>query len=457
MFAVNYAAFGLVMILFLVFEPQGLVGIWRRVAELVPALAVQAAAARGDEVVTAPLLTLEKLEVAYHRVVTAVQGVSLDVPQGAIVALLGTNGAGKTTTLRAISGFLGLDDARVTDGAISYRGERIENRPPHRVTARGIVLVPERSKVFENLSVAENLEATVPRAARAPSGAGSSTSVVRVLPDARARCARARRATSPAASARCSRSARRSRAGRSCCWSTSSRSASRRSSCRSSPRGCARSATELGITILLVEQNAQVALDIADYGYVMENGRIVLDGTPERLRGHQDIREFYLGGGEARAAATATSSSTAAAGAGMAEGAVAQGRERSRSRFGGLQVLEDVSFAARRGELLALIGPNGAGKTSVLNCICGIYRPRRGPHRVRRRRDITRARRRTASRARRRAHLPARRALPAHDACSRTCSSRAMRAFDTDLLAESLFLPERARGRRSSTAARSRR
>ena len=114
-----------------------------------------------------PLLAVEKLEVVYHRVVTAVQGVSLNVPQGAIVALLGTNGAGKTTTLRAISGFLGIDDARVTVGAISYRGERIENRAPHRVTGLGIVLVPERSKVFENLSVAENLEATVPRAARA--------------------------------------------------------------------------------------------------------------------------------------------------------------------------------------------------------------------------------------------------------------------------------------------------
>ena len=85
----------------------------------------------------------------------------------AIVALLGTNGAGKTTTLRAISGFLGIDDARVTEGAIALRGERIENLPPHAVTARGIVLVPERDKVFANLTVAENLIANVPRATRA--------------------------------------------------------------------------------------------------------------------------------------------------------------------------------------------------------------------------------------------------------------------------------------------------
>ena len=91
------------------------------------------------------------------------QGVSLEVHDGAIVGMLGTNGAGKTTTLRAISGFIGLDDARVTDGSIAHCGARIENRPPHEITARGITLVPERSKVFENLTVAENLEAVVPR------------------------------------------------------------------------------------------------------------------------------------------------------------------------------------------------------------------------------------------------------------------------------------------------------
>jgi len=114
--------------------------------------------------VSEPLLHLDGVEVAYHRAVTAVQGVSLKVPEGGVVALLGTNGAGKTTTLRAISGFIGLDDARVTDGAIRFAGARIENQPPHRLTARGIALVPERSKVFENLTVEENLQAVVPRA-----------------------------------------------------------------------------------------------------------------------------------------------------------------------------------------------------------------------------------------------------------------------------------------------------
>ena len=109
------------------------------------------------------LLAIDKLEVVYQRAITAVQGITLAVEAGQIVALLGTNGAGKTTTLRAVSGFLGIDDARVTEGAITFNGERIENRLPHENTRRGIVLVPERDKVFPNLTVAENLIAPVPR------------------------------------------------------------------------------------------------------------------------------------------------------------------------------------------------------------------------------------------------------------------------------------------------------
>src|SRR5207302_4071837 len=105
------------------------------------------------------LLALHKLEVVYQRSITAVQGVSLSVEEGQIVALLGTNGAGKTTTLRAISGFLGIDDARVTDGRVSFKGRRIDNRPPNEIARLGIVLVPERDKVFPNLTVAENLAA----------------------------------------------------------------------------------------------------------------------------------------------------------------------------------------------------------------------------------------------------------------------------------------------------------
>src|SRR5262249_21075867 len=129
-------------------------------AELLPAVAVQAPAAGGrTQMSDTVLLAVETLEVVYHRAITAVQGVSLTGREGQIVAILGTNGAGKSTTLRAISGFLGIDDARVTDGTVTFKGKRIENRPPNEVTRLGIALVPERDKVFPNLTVAENLAA----------------------------------------------------------------------------------------------------------------------------------------------------------------------------------------------------------------------------------------------------------------------------------------------------------
>lgn len=242
------------------------------------------------------LLRVEGLEVTYHRVVTAVQGISLEVRKGAMVALLGTNGAGKTTTLRAISGFIGIDDARVSAGSIRYGGVRIENWAPHRVTALGVALVPERSKVFENLTVAENLEASVPRRREAPAGSGSGALAYEFF---------------PALAKLRDREAGYLSGGE------------RQMLAIGSALACAPDLllvdelsqglapllvaelfqrlrevrTQTGITVLLVEQNAPLALEAADYGYVMENGRIVLDGTPERLKNHEDIREFYLGTG----------------------------------------------------------------------------------------------------------------------------------------------------------------
>ena len=240
------------------------------------------------------LLRIEKLEVTYHRVITAVQGVSLEVAQGSIVSLIGNNGAGKTTTLRAISGFLGLDDARVTDGHVEWRGERIENQPPHRIARRGIALVPERSKVFESLSVEENLEAAV-------SGRGGIDKArvfdyFPVLNKLRARQA-----------GYLSGGERQMLAIGSALMCSPQLLLIDELSLGLAPKVVEELVerlrairAELGTTLLVVEQNAQVALDLADYGYVMENGRVVLDGTPDKLREHQDIREFYLGAGQSQ-------------------------------------------------------------------------------------------------------------------------------------------------------------
>jgi len=239
-----------------------------------------------------PVLQVEKVEVVYKRVITAVQGISLNVAPKQIVAVLGTNGAGKTTTLRAISGFLGLDDARVTEGVINFQGERIENRLPHQIAARGIALVPEREKVFPNLTVTENLEAPVGRDRSAqervyhffPRLAELRNRVGGLLSGGE------RQMLGIGAALMCSPSLLLiDELSLGLAPVVVQDLSARLRNVRD----------ELGIAILLVEQSAAAALDIADYAYVMENGRIVLDGDRERLAGHQDIQEFYLGQGSA--------------------------------------------------------------------------------------------------------------------------------------------------------------
>ncbi len=238
-----------------------------------------------------PLLELENVEVVYHRVATAIQGVSLRVPERAIVALLGTNGAGKTTTLRAISGFLGADDAQIVEGSIAFLGKTVTGKAPHELARRGLVLVPERDKVFETLTVQENLRALVPGRR---DGAMDLERVFHYFPVLAER--------------------RRQLAGYLSGGERQMLALSTALLCRpvvllvdelslglapivveSLMEMVRRLRDELGLAVLLVEQNAGAALGVADHGYVMEHGRIVYDGTRERLLAHEDIREFYLG------------------------------------------------------------------------------------------------------------------------------------------------------------------
>ena len=244
----------------------------------------------------APLLNVENLEVVYHNVSKAIQGVSLKVYPNQIVALLGTNGAGKTTTLKAISGFLGIDDAKVTQGGIEFRGEKIQNKPPHEITAKGIALVPEWGKVFENLTVEENMEVCVP-ATKQRMKKEDLSRLLDLFPPLQ--------------------KARKRVAGYLSGGERQMLSISTALLCRPElllvdelSLGLAPViVNELmsllktirdrqGVTILLVEQNALAALEIADYGYVIENGNIVFAGSGDRLMNHQDIQEFYLGKGD---------------------------------------------------------------------------------------------------------------------------------------------------------------
>lgn len=240
-----------------------------------------------------PILALDAVEVVYKRAITAVQGISLRVDQGQIVAILGTNGAGKTTILRAISGFLGIDDARVTEGTILFKGKPIQNGRPDRIARAGLALVPEREKVFPNLTVAENL----------------------VIPVSPATVAERRRRHDfimtcfPRLAHLTGRTAGLLSGGERQMLAIAAALVSHPDvllidelSLGLAPVVVGELAAtitairrELGLTIVLVEQSAPVALSIADYGYVIENGRIVLDGTAERLRDHPDIKDFYLG------------------------------------------------------------------------------------------------------------------------------------------------------------------
>lgn len=240
------------------------------------------------------LLTLENVEVVYHRAVTAVQGINLTVGDGQIVAVLGTNGAGKTTTLRAVSGFLGLDDARVTEGSVKFKGRSIENRTPSEITRLGIVLVPERDKVFPNLTVAENLIAPVAAALSRGERRAREGLVYQFFP----RLAELRSRTGGLLSG----GERQMLAIAGALMCGPELLLVDELSLGLAPvivedliRRLAEIRRELGIAVLLVEQSAPVALKIADYGYVLENGRVVLDGDRARLSGHQDIQEFYLG------------------------------------------------------------------------------------------------------------------------------------------------------------------
>jgi len=243
---------------------------------------------------TAPLLAVDKLEVVYQRAITALQGISLTVAPGQIVGILGTNGAGKSTLLRAISGFHGLDDAEVTEGTVTFKQTRIENGQPHANTKLGIALVPEREKVFPNLTVAENLQVPLAVHVGRPEQRRREAQVYQFFPqlsDLRQRTAGLlsggeRQMLAIAGALVCGPEL----------LLVDELSLGLAPVVVDDIMGrLVEIRRELSLTMMIVEQSAGVALQVVDYGYVLENGRIVLDGDAERLRDHPDIQEFYLG------------------------------------------------------------------------------------------------------------------------------------------------------------------
>jgi branched-chain amino acid transport system ATP-binding protein len=243
----------------------------------------------------APLLAVNNVEVIYDHVILVLKGVSLEVAEGGIVALLGANGAGKTTTLKAISGLLATERGDVTKGSIELSGERVEHASPRELVRRGVVQVMEGRHCFEHLTIEENLltGAYTSRASRADVRKDLER-VYRYFPQLERR--------------------RKSIAGYTSGGEQQMTALGRALMAR--PRLVLLDEPSMGlapqfvdeifeivrewnarerVSFLVAEQNTSIALRNAEFGYILENGRVVMEGTAEELSGNADVREFYLG------------------------------------------------------------------------------------------------------------------------------------------------------------------
>ena len=248
---------------------------------------------------TAPLLSLNSIEVLYDQVILAIRGISLEVPRGGMVALLGSNGAGKSTTLKAISGLLKPERGKISRGSVSFDGKVIGDVAPHDRVAMGICHVIEGRRVFEHLTPDENLEAAAPLSLSRADLRREKERMYEYFPRLAAR--------------------RNSEAGYLSGGEQQMLAIGR--GLMTGPRllmldepslGLApflvaeifgiirRINQEQGLSVLLVEQNAIAALDVVSHGYLIENGRIVMHDSAAAMKANSDIQEFYLGGGEGK-------------------------------------------------------------------------------------------------------------------------------------------------------------
>ena len=248
------------------------------------------------------LISVNNIEVIYDHVILVLKGVSLEVPEGGVIALLGANGAGKSTTLKAISNLLGAERGEVTKGAITFMGEEVQALSPNQLVKRGVIQVMEGRHCFEHLTVEENLLTGAYTRGRDRRGVqGDLELVYNYFPILGER--------------------QKSLAGYISGGEQQMVAIGRALMARPTiilldepsmglaPQLVAeifeivsRLNKEQNVSFLLAEQNAAIALRYADHGYVLENGRVVLDGPASDLSGNEDIKEFYLGfsGGDRR-------------------------------------------------------------------------------------------------------------------------------------------------------------
>ncbi|MCY1704757.1 ABC transporter ATP-binding protein [Pannonibacter sp. SL95] len=250
---------------------------------------------------SSPILSVNNIEVIYDHVILVLKGVSLTVPEGGIVALLGANGAGKTTTLKAISNLLGAERGDVTKGNIQFKGEHVQDLSPNDLVRRGCIQVMEGRHCFGHLSIEENL---LTGAYTRRDGSGAIKADLEMIYEYFPRL----------------KERRHSQAGytsggeqQMCAIGRAMMSRPRMILLDEPSMGLAPQLVEeifeivkqlneqQGVSFLLAEQNTNIALRYATYGYIVESGRIVLDGDAKSLRENEDVKEFYLGvGGEGR-------------------------------------------------------------------------------------------------------------------------------------------------------------
>ena len=242
-----------------------------------------------------PLLSVNNIEVIYDHVILVLKGVSLQVPKGKIVALLGANGAGKSTTLKAISNILAAERGDVTKGSIQYKNERVDKLSPNQLVTRGVIQVMEGRHCFAHLSIEDNLmTGAYTRKISNAQVRQELEKIYEYFPRLKIR--------------RKSQSAYTSGGEQQMCAIGRAMMAKPEMVLLDEPSmGLAPQIVEEvfeivkdlnkreSVSFLLAEQNTMVALRYSDYGYILENGRVVMDGAAEDLRNNEDVKEFYLG------------------------------------------------------------------------------------------------------------------------------------------------------------------
>ncbi|WP_432841667.1 ATP-binding cassette domain-containing protein [Dactylosporangium sp. CA-092794] len=324
------------------------------------------------------VLEVRNLAVRYGSV-AALRGVDVKVQAGEIVALLGPNGAGKSSLARAITGMLPQYGGTLVSGAVVVRGTEVHRRPPSAIVKAGVSQVLEGRQTVMELTVEENLRIGGYTRRRGGGSADVLEHVLDLFPVLRQRL--------------------RDRAGYLSGGEQQMLVIGRalmqeptvlvldEPGLGLSPKMAAhiyrliRQINEQGTSILLIEQNANAALAVSHYAYLLDSGRTQLEGSAAQVSGDEHVKNAYLGVGEGAQSYRAVLGLGGADEApvpevpGPADGLVVSGLG---LRIGGINALSDVSFSVGAGEFFAVIGPNGAGKTSLLNSLSGFYRPQQG-------------------------------------------------------------------------------